>query len=219
MNKIGLLNSLGVPKKIADWFHRLYYTTASRTWENTYWMGTKVRKIPFDLWVYQEIIAEIKPDLIIETGTDHGGSALYMANLMDLMNHGEILTIDILTNPNRPIHPRITYLTGSSVDVEIVAQAKKIASKAQKVLVILDSDHSYRHVKAELAAYSSFVTKGSYLIVEDGNINGHPIARGCGAGPFEAIEEFMKNQNDFEIDLSREKFYVTFNPNGYLKRK
>jgi cephalosporin hydroxylase len=85
-------------------------------------------------------------------------------------------------------------------------------------LAILDSDHTKKHVMDEIGVYAPMVTPGSYLIVEDTNMNGHPVAEEFGPGPMEAVEEFIKGTNDFEIDKSREKFYLTFNPSGYLKR-
>jgi cephalosporin hydroxylase len=157
---------------------------------------------------------------VIETGTLYGGSALFLAHMMDLLGKGEIVTIDV--NPGerpRPEHPRITYLTGSSIDPEIVAQAAERARAAETVLVLLDSDHDRKHVLKELAAYAPLVTPGSYLVVEDTNINGHPTRPDGRPGPFEAVEEFMESNDDFTIDHEREKFLVTFNPSGFLRRK
>lgn len=207
-------------KLIVDQFHRLYYDSYmfNRSWDNTNWLGARVMKTPLDLWIYQEIIHEQKPDVIIECGTDTGGSALYLANICDLINKGKIITIDIEDRKGKPRHPRITYLTGSSTSDEIVAKVKGMVGREGKVLVILDSDHSKGHVLNELRIYSKIVTKGSYLIVEDSNLNGHPVSPDFGPGPMEAIQEFFKENRNFVIDKKREKFYLTFNPNGYLKR-
>lgn len=211
-----------------DNFHDLYFNTQT-TWKNTSWMGIKVQKIPTDLFIYQEILYEVKPDLIIETGTLNGGSAYYLAHICDILGNGKIVTVDIIPNVNRPTHSRIQYILGSSVSPEAVEEienilklgdeVKNIISSDMKVLVILDSDHSKDHVLKELNLYSKFVTKGSYLIVEDSCVNGHPLYPDFGPGPMEAIDEFMINNTEFEIDKSREKFMLTFNPNGYLKRK
>ncbi len=205
-------------KEIINKFHNLYYT--SGVWEQTKWMGYTIYKCPFDMWIYQEIFFEIKPDLIIETGTWQGGSALYMAHLLDLVNsNGRIVTIDIEDFPDRPEHQRITYYKGSSVATETIEMVRKEVANAKSVLVILDSDHSKDHVLKELELYNQFVTKGSYLIVEDSNVNGHPTYDEFGPGPMEAIDVFMENNNEFEIDSNREKFFITFNPRGYLRRK
>ena len=205
-------------KKIVDEFHRLYYDSGADTWQSTIWLGTPVQKCPFDLWVYQEIIAQERPEAIIETGTLFGGSALYLASICDLVGRGRVITIDIEHREDRPQHERITYLTGSSVDKQIVAEVEKMVADAEKVMVILDSGHRMEHVAAELKIYSRFVTPGCYLIVEDTNINSHPVFDNHGPGPLEAVEEFLKKNLTFVADREKEKFFLTFNPKGFLKR-
>jgi cephalosporin hydroxylase len=206
-------------RNIVDYFHKLYYDTGDKTWyKNTFWLGTRTWKCPLDLWVYQEIIFELKPDIIIECGTASGGSASFLAFICDALNKGKIISIDIAKKANRPQHKRIKYLSGSSTSQKIVEKVSSFIKSKNKIMVILDSDHHKDHVLKELAIYSKFVTKGSYIIVEDTNINGHPVEPAFGPGPMEAIKEFLKNNKNFAIDKSREKFYLTFNPNGYLKR-
>lgn len=209
-------------RMIVERFHNLYYEQSRRTWQNTYWMGTRVMKATSDLWVYQEIIHEIEPDLILETGTALGGSGLYLANLFDIVGKGRIVTVDLEEREGNPApaHERIHYLRGSSVEPLILEQVQEAASEARTVLVILDSDHSKDHVLAELEAYAPLVSEGSYLIVEDSNVGGHPTYPEFGPGPMEAIEEFLMTETGrpFEVDRSREKFYLTFNPKGYLRR-
>jgi cephalosporin hydroxylase len=201
-------------------FHQLYYDsrTGGKPWRHTFWQGTRILKCPMDLWIYQEMLHELRPDFIIETGTAYGGSAHYMATLCDLMGSGKIITIDIENQPNRPQHPRVTYVLGSSIDPVIVANTKAAIAGAKTVLVILDSDHSHGHVLAELNVWSEVVTAGSYCIVEDSNVNGHPVDLKHGPGPMEAIDEFLATDKRFQIDPAREKFFLTFNPRGYLKR-
>ena len=199
-------------------FHRLYYD--SKVWRDTYWQGVETQKTPLDLWIYQEILFELKPDVIVETGTFDGGSALYLATICDLLGTGKVVTVDIETRPYRPKHPRITYVEGySSTSVEAVAKVKAGIGEGNKVMVILDSDHGVRHVLEELRTYAGIVTSGQYLIVEDTNIGGHPVLDEFGPGPMEALDAFLKDSSDFEIDASREKFYLTFNPRGFLKRR
>lgn len=202
-------------------FHQLYYDSAdvNKTWSETYWMGTKIWKCPLDLWLYQEILYKLKPDLIIETGTAYGGSASYLASICDLLDNGRIITIDVEPNPDRPQHKRITYVTGSSVDKDIYASVKEAVSSVKTVLVILDSDHHKNHVLEEMALYGPLVTKGSYLIVEDTNMNGHPVYHDFGPGPKEAVEDFLKTDNQFSVDVKQEKFLLTFNPGGYLLKR
>lgn len=207
------------PKNIEEEFHAKYYY--SKVWADTYFMGKKVFKCPNDLWIYQEILWETKPDIIIECGTFHGGSALYYAKLFDMMGtNGQIITIDVDAMPEMPVHERITYLYGSSTSEEILDKVKELIKGKEKIMVILDSDHSKDHVLKELELYHGFVTKGCYLVVEDSNINGHPVYSGFGQGPgpMEAIEAFLPRHPEFETDKSKEKFMMSFNPNGYLKR-
>jgi cephalosporin hydroxylase len=206
-------------RSLIDEFHKHYYYDgcSGGTWSNTRWFGCLVQKCPLDVWVYQEILFDTKPDLIIETGTCHGGSAFYMAIVCDYLKKGEIVTIDIEHKPNRPQHPRIQYWTSSSTAPETVEKVRQLA-KGKSVMVILDSDHSEKHVRDELAAYASLVNVGNYLIVEDTNLHGHPINPEHGPGPMEAVQDFIKQNPGFEIDLTKQKFFMTFNPNGYLKR-
>jgi len=200
-------------------FHEMYYENVSRTWRNTRWFGTIVEKCPLDLWVYQEIVHETFPELIVETGTMEGGSALYLASILDLLGAGEVVTVDIEYKPWRPAHPRVTYLTGSSTSPDIVANLLQRASGKRSVMVILDSDHSESHVLDELRLLSPLVTSGNYLIVEDTNINGNPVVPWFGPGPREALDEFLLEDDRFAVDRTREKFYLTFNPGGFLRRR
>ena len=205
-------------RRVVDAFHRLYYDRHETTWTSTSWLGTTVLKCPLDLWNYQEILAETRPDLIIETGTHVGGSALYMAGICDLIGNGRIVTVDIEDRPARPVHGRITYVEGSSTSAEVLDQVTAFVQDAERVMVILDSDHSREHVLRELELYAPLVSKGCYLVVEDTNVNGHPVVPGFGPGPMEALNEFLSGSNDFEVDRSREKLMLTFNPSGYLLR-
>ena len=200
------------------WFHRFYYLALERTWEDTRWLGHRIQKFPGDVWIYQEILTELRPDWIIETGTNWGGSAYFLASMCDLLGHGRIVTVDLDAKPDPPQHERITYVAGSSTDPSIVDGVSRLISGAETVLVILDSDHSYQHVTNELRAYSDLVTPGSYLIVEDTNIAGHPVLSGLPRGPYEAVQDFLARDARFEVDRTREKFMMTFNPGGYLKR-
>lgn len=208
--------------QVASWFHQLYYQlghTKQGTWDRTYWMGVACEKCPFDMWVYQELLYRIRPQLIIETGTRHGGSAWFYAHMCDLLGTGEIVTVDILKNGRVPHHPRITYLIGSSTDPAIVAQIRARAQGKSPVFVILDSDHSAPHVLAEMRLYHSLVTPGSYMVVEDTNVNGHPVYPDHGPGPLEAVSQFTMENHDFEIDRDCERHLVTMHPYGWLRKR
>lgn len=177
-------------------------------------------KCPLDLWIYHEIIWDIRPAIVIETGTAYGGSAVYLAEMCDLTRNGEVITIDPHVEPDRPQHPRLTYLVGSSIDPTIVGEVKRRVTLANgPVLVILDSDHGADHVSAELEAYAPLVTPESFLIVEDTNLNGHPVASWFGPGPAEAVVEFLAKHPEFVQDDRGEAPLMTFNPGGYLRRR
>lgn len=211
---------LNPPENNEDEFHSRYYY--SKVWAQTYFLGRNVFKCPNDLWTYQEIFWEVKPDTVIECGTLHGGSTLYFAKLMDIMEiDGKVISIDVDLMNDLPSHPKIIYLHGSSVSDKILNEVRLHTQGSKKVMVVLDSNHSMEHVFKEMEIYKNFITPGSYLVVEDSNLNGHPVhaAWGTGPGPYEAIEEFLKTHDEFEADKSREKFMMTFNPNGWLRRK
>lgn len=207
------------PADAVDRFHEAFYY--ARLWERVRFMGVPAFKCPLDLWVYQEILHETRPDVIIETGTAHGGAALFLATVCDVLQRGRVITVDIREQRDRPAHSRIAYVTGSSVDVATVERVRRLIAPHERVMVILDSLHSRDHVLAELNAYAPLVTRGCYLIVEDTNINGHPVTTDFqpdqGPGPAEAVGAFLSGTDRFETDRSREKFLLTFNPGGYLR--
>jgi cephalosporin hydroxylase len=206
------------PEHVVDAFHNLFYDASSIWAEHTDWLGVNVEKAPMDLWAYQQLLWDQKPDVLLEMGTYHGGSAYYFATLFDLMNHGRVITVDIKKWGSPPVHPRITYLLGSSVSPEIVAQIRNLVKPGEKIMVVLDSDHHRDHVLKELTTYAEFVTPGCYMVVEDTNINGHPVNRAFGPGPAEATEDFLKTNDGFKPDPNYERFLVSFNPGGWLKR-
>jgi cephalosporin hydroxylase len=209
-------------RAIVDKFHDLYY----RLWEQgrhtlmSSWLGYLAVKCPLDLWVYQELLVSYRPELIIECGTSYGGSALFMATICEMLGCGRILSIDIDASrvPLRPRHPRISYLTGSSTDRAIVAEAVRQAALVDRVVVMLDSDHSEAHVAGELAAYAGLVRKDGYLIVEDTDVNGHPTAPEHGPGPMEALDAFLADHPEFAVHRGFERFLMTCNPRGFLVR-
>lgn len=199
-------------------FHKFFYYRFFRTSpyeKKIFWFGQEMSKLPLDSWIYQEIIWEQKPDFIVECGTDRGGSAYFFASLLDLIGRGEVITIDV--NDTQVPHPRVTKVHGSSVSPEIFNKVRNMV-QGKKVMVVLDSDHARDHVLKEMELYGGLVTTGFYMVVEDSNINGHPVLPGWGPGPMEAIKKFIKKRDDFVIDKTKEKFGVTFYPNGFLKK-
>jgi len=210
-----------MPNKICDNFHKLY--EKKRIWENTTWLGIPMWKFPFDAFIIQELIFKIKPDNIIETGTNFGGSALFYASILELLGHGKVITVDIKSKfvLNSIVFniftKRIINIIGDSINQKIYNSIREITSGMNN-LVILDSWHSKEHVLKELNLYSKLVPVGSYIIVEDTHVNGHPIEWEWGEGPYEAVQEFLKTHNNFAIDKECEKLLITFNPCGYLKK-
>ncbi|HEY7291231.1 MAG TPA: CmcI family methyltransferase [Vicinamibacterales bacterium] len=206
--------------EIVDRFHYLYY----QRWVdqadtiNLSWFGYRLLKCPLDLWMYQELLVRTRPDVVVETGTFQGGSALYLACIFDQIGNGDVITIDTVIQPNRPVHPRIQYILGSSIDPDVVSKVRAMVA-GRRAMVILDSDHTEAHVHAEMSAYSPLVHLGDYMIVEDTNVNGHPAWPDFGPGPMEAVNRFLSARRDFEIDERCERFMMTLNPRGYLRRR
>ena len=199
---------------------------------NFSWMGRPIIQYPQDMIAMQELIWEIKPDLIIETGIAHGGSLIYYASLLELIGKGEVLGIDIdIRKHNRekieehPMFRRIHMLEGSSVTQEMMEKVKPFTKDKNTILVCLDSNHTHEHVLAELNFYAPFVTVGSYIVVFDTIVEDLPERYlpnrfwGIGNNPKTAVHEFLKHNNDFEIDKSIDnKLLISVNPDGYLKR-
>lgn len=202
-------------------FNKLYYDGIDKPLFDTIsWFGVKILKCPFDLWVYQEILFNTKPDVIVETGVYCGGSTFYLASLCDLLGSGEILACDItLAKVDAQVrnHPRIELFEGSSIDPKI-NDAIARRCKGRRTMVILDSNHHEKHVLEELRMWSPLVTPGCYLICEDTNINGHPVYRNFGPGPFEAVKKFLAENEGWRVDTHCERLVLTFNPSGYLLR-
>lgn len=188
----GPLPSPEIRQAIIDAFHRLYWD--KRTW-SLQWRGHNMIKWPADMFTYADIIHKKRPDVLIETGTWYGGSAMFFANCMDLNGKGMVVSIDINPGSRRPEHPRIVYLEGDSVALAAVVKEELALLEAErgeklKVMASLDSDHSQAHVARELEAYKDIVTPGQYMVVEDTNLNGHPVHPDHGPGPWEAVQEF-----------------------------
>ncbi len=199
---------------------------------NFTWMGRPIIQYPQDMIAMQEIIWEIKPDLIIETGIAHGGSIIYYASILELIGKGEVLGIDIdIREHNRaeiekhPMSKRITMLEGSAISPEIIEKIKPFLDGKKTVMVCLDSNHTHDHVLAELQLYSPFVTLGSYLVAFDTIVEDLPADLyadrpwSVGDNPKTAVWEFLKSNDEFVINNDIDnKLLVSVAPSGYLKR-
>jgi cephalosporin hydroxylase len=184
------------------------------------WLGHPIWQNVLDLWIIQETLADIRPELLIECGTNRGGSSLFFAHLFDLIGSGQIVSIDV-RRLHELSHPRVTYLIGSSVSHEIVESVRQRAARSTgPIMVILDSDHSRDHVRRELECYTPFVTPGSYCLVQDGVIDTLSVFSDDRPGPLRAIEDFLESTDLFEVDHERcERFLITHHPSGWLRRK
>lgn len=176
------------------------------------WRGVRVVKFPSDLILYSQVIQKRKPDFIIETGTAYGGSAMFFADMLTLINsEGHVITIDVKAARN-PEHDRVEYLNGSSVDPEIVEKVKEIVGQSM-VMVVLDSDHSTKHVLKEMDLYAPIVTSGQYMVVEDcWTRHEKPYA------PYYAVEEFLKKNNDFRRYNLEKQFIFAVTRDGWLRK-
>jgi cephalosporin hydroxylase len=183
------------------------------------WLGQPLWQNVFDAWTIQETLSELRPALLIECGTNRGGSSYFFAALFDLMGYGRVITIDI-EKMHDLSHPRITYLLGSSVAPEILDQvAHAVAETSGPVMVLLDSDHNEAHVRREMESYHRFVTPGSFLMVQDGVIDTLPIFALARPGPLPAIESFLRTHPEFEVDTERcTRFLISHSPKGWLRR-
>jgi cephalosporin hydroxylase len=185
--------------------------------ESTYF-GVQTYKSPVDYWVYQEIIFETKPDVILEIGNHKGGSTLALAHICDLIGRGRVIGVDLshLDVPRQVRdHPRITLVEGDAC--RSFKRVKSLIRENERVLIIEDSSHTYDNTLYILRAYSSLIKPGDYFIVEDG-ICHHGLSEGPRPGPYEAVETFVLENGDFVLDRTRESFGITWNPKGYLER-
>ena len=199
---------------------------------NFSWMGRPIIQYPQDMIAMQEIIWELKPDLIIETGIAHGGSLIYYASILELIGHGQVIGVDIdIRKHNKteiekhPMFKRISMIEGSSLDPVVIEKVAAVAEGKTTVLVTLDSNHTHEHVLEELKLYAPFVTKDSYLVAFDTIVEdlpndympGRPWSQGN--NPKTAVREFLKTHVEFEIDNRIDnKLLISVGPEGYLRR-
>ncbi len=203
---------------------------------NFSWFGLPILQVPQDLQAKQEIIWKVKPDIIIETGVAAGGSLMFSATMLmalegcGLINDGKVIGIEINLYPqnlnaiiNHPLSKKIILVQASSVDKGTIASVYELV-KGKKVMVFLDSNHTHNHVLKELRAYAHMVSVGGYIVVEDTGIEDLPKGTtsdrpwGKGNNPKTAVWEFLKENDNFEIDDIYKKLIMTGNPSGYLKR-
>lgn len=198
----------------------LLYHQSDVVFEGSTWMGVRAWKNPLDAWIYQEILYEVRPDVVVEIGSAVGGAALYLSHLLELIGNGIVVSVDIDRSLFVAKHERLLTVTGPSSAPETVEQVAELC-RGKKVLVIHDANHSKKQVLEDLRAYAPLVSVGSYLIVEDGIVDVFRPYEALGVfyeGPLAATEEFLQSTKDFEVDVARERYLLTYNPRGFLRR-
>ncbi len=224
------MSAISLPWTITGWDElvekRISYRALvhSKEWDNE-WHGIPMQQYPNDLMVIQGLVDQVKPDLIIETGTYYGALSIYLAQILDGFDiDGEVVTIDIdakqweATQRNvsfkQALLDRIRFIEGDSTAKETLEKVEQIAAHRQRVMVILDSDHSASHVSAELNLYSPLVTKGSFIIVQDtehDRVQGRP-------GPLAAVKAFLEANNQFTPDSAAERYLISCMHSGILRK-
>jgi cephalosporin hydroxylase len=190
----------------------------SLAWRHTTWLGRPIESAPTDLVAYQQAIVSVRPDWIIETGTGSGVRTLFLASICDLIDHGKVVSIDAGLQEGLPVHPRIVYVDGPPEDEETVARVRELVGPDSRNLVVLGSRVAAEPTRKLFAAYAPFVAVGSYAIVTDTAVNGNPVWTGFGPGPNEAVKMLTQRHGEFFPDPDLERFGLTFNPGGFLKR-
>ena len=189
-----------------------------RIMNDTKYFGIQTWKNPIDFWIYQELIHELKPDVIVEISVNTGGSTLALAHICDQLGKGRVIAVDFshdqVADEVRQ-HPRIKLVEGDACVV--FGKVQKLIKRRDNVLVIEDSSHTFDNTLATLEKYAPLIKPGGYFIVED-CICHHGLDGGPSPGPYEAAEAFISQHPNFEIDRSREAFVITWNPKGYLRR-
>lgn len=204
---------------VEDWLLHLNLTALS----GSTWMGVTAFKNPLDAWIYQEIIYETRPQTIIELGSAAGGSTLFLAHLLDLIgSDGQVISVDASREIFVAEHERIVTVTGTTGDPEVIARVGQLA-EGKRTMAIHDASHLARIVLKDLQTYGEFVSPGCYFVVEDG-ISDWLSARKVpgdspGPGPYTAVQKFLAEGPPFDLDRSRERFRVTNNPYGFLRRR
>jgi cephalosporin hydroxylase len=203
-----------VPQDLKTGFTDAFWRSGE--WHRTPWLGKSVHRAPTDLFVYQELVAGVRPDWIVETRTGTGGRAFFLASICDLVGHGQVLSIDGHPLADPPEHPRITYLRGDPAALATAAQAHEIVGEGSTGLLILGGGSNVQVLDA-FHRYAQLVPVGSYVVVEDTILQGNPVWSDFGPGPAAAVQAIL-DEGAFVPDASLERFALTFNPGGFLRR-
>jgi cephalosporin hydroxylase len=207
----------------AGWQHKQSYELA--------WLGIPIIQLPEDILMMQELLWKVRPDVVVECGVAHGGALVLYASVLELLGRGRVVGVDLeirkynrLAIESHALSHRITLIEGDSVADETLAEVRSHIRPGDKVLVALDSLHTRAHVAAELDRYAPLVTPESYLVVFDGVMRAVADAPGAGPGwqddnPLEAVRDFLRTSQDFEVDPLYNRLRVTYCPGGFLRRR
>jgi cephalosporin hydroxylase len=194
------------------------------------WFGVPIIQTPQDMVLMQELIFKTQPDVIVDIGIAHGGSCIFYSSILELLGKGKVIGVDVdIREHNRkvleqhPLYSRIELIQGSSVSLETVVEIERRIPSGSKVVVCLDSNHTKNHVLNELQLYEKFVNPGSYIVVFDTFTSRMAELGSCDKsyidnGPKEAINEFLRQNNNFEIDKGYNKLFLSYSKEGYLRR-
>lgn len=232
-------------KLTAEWF---YTSFAHKYPYNFEFLGRPIIQYPQDMVALQELIWEVKPDLVIETGIAHGGSLIMSASMLALLDMCEAIDAGVTIDPRKskrkvlgldidirqhnreaieahPMASRVQMIQGSSIDPQVIEQVYQLAKDFKRILICLDSNHTHEHVLAELQAYAPLTSVGSYCVVFDTVVEDLPKTMfpnrpwGPGNNPKTAVWEYLKDHLEFQIDKNfQNKLLITVAPDGYLKR-
>jgi cephalosporin hydroxylase len=206
----------------AGWERKLSYEVT--------WLGIPIIQLPEDIVILQELVWKLAPDVVIESGVAHGGALIFYASMLELLRRGRVIGIDVeirkynrLAIESHPLSSRITLIEGSSTDADVVDEARALVGPGDRVMVLLDSNHTAAHVSAELELYAPLVTPGSYLVVFDSVMTlvsdaprGKP--EWSTDNPLAAVENFLAGHPEFVRDPAYERLAVTYCHGGFLRR-
>ncbi len=229
-NALAMAKDEGLAKLAVEVFERSDRYDFSYQWS---WLGVPIIQLPNDVVATQELIWEHRPQVIIETGIARGGSVLFYSSLLEIIGEGRVIAVDIdIRSHNRAVieaHPmahRVTMIEGSSTDSTVVDTVRALLEPGDRVMVVLDSNHTHDHVLAELEAYAPLVTPGQFLIVADTVIeeippqDHRPRDWGPGDNPKTAVDAFLAVHRDFELDpYVNAKLLMTSSRGGYLRKR
>jgi cephalosporin hydroxylase len=204
-----------LPQELRTTFIEAYWN--SLAWQHSSWLGAPLPKAPTDLFVYQELLASIRPDWVIVTGNGAPGRTLFLASVCECLEQGTVVSVGPESS-DRPVHPRITYVDGAPHDEATAERVREVTAGGAKAFVVLGSRTDVARTTKEFDRYAPLVGTGSFVVVEDTLVNGHPVWAGYGPGPYEALARILARHPEFVQDNGVDRHGLTFNAGGFLRR-